>query len=273
MLKRFATVAPSCLLLIVVVAAGCSRTSQVSSPASSAPLPARAISITDGESLIRAMHERYADRWYRTMTFVQKTTITRPTQSPIVQTWHESLSLPGKLRIDVGSLEGGNGTLFRGDSTYALSGGKIVRADTGFNELLVLGFDVYTQPPEQTISILRHLGYQLSRLHSDDLNGKPVYVVGATSRYDSTSKQFWIERDRLLFVKAGERTSSGQQSDVRFMDYAPAGRGWIARQVRQLVGGNPRVLEEYSDIKADVVLDPNLFEPKQWLTATHWMKP
>src|SRR5206468_4042557 len=153
--------------------------------------------IADGESLIRAMHDRYAGKWYHTMTFVQRTTLTRQNQSPLVQTWYESLSLPGKLRIDVGNPELGNGTHFRADSTYTMSDGRIARADSGFNELLVLGFDVYTQSAEQTVSILRHLGFQLSRLRTGDLDGKPVYIVGSTSKLDSTSKQFWIERDRL----------------------------------------------------------------------------
>ena len=276
MLTHFSAARPRCFALLAVLAAACSRSAPVSSPAptGSVPAPARqSTSVTDGESLIRAMHDRYADKWYQTMTFVQKTTITRGTQSPIVQTWYESLALPGKLRIDVGNPGVGNGTLFRGDSIYFFSGGKVARADTGFNELLVLGFDVYGQPPEQTISILRHLGYQLSRLHTDDLEGKPVYVVGASSRYDSTSKQFWIERDRLLFLKAGEKNAGGQQSDVRFTDYAPAGNGWIARQVWQIVNGNPRLHEEYSDIKTDVPLDPALFDPTHWSTAKHWVKP
>lgn len=259
--------------LIMVIVTACSRSVQVSSPGPAAPTPARQpISISDGESLIRAMHERYAERWYHTMTFVQRTTLTRPSQSPLVQTWYESLSLPGKLRIDVGSPEFGNGTLFRGDSTYSLSDGRIARADSGFNELLVLGFDVYTQPPEQTISILRHLGFQLSRMHSGDLDGKAVYVVGASTRLDSTSKQFWIEKDRLLFVKAGERRPNGQQSDIRFTDYAPAGNAWVARQVWQIIDGSPRIHEEYSDIKADVPLDSSLFDPKQWKTAKHWAR-
>src|SRR4051794_12002469 len=219
--------ASRCLVVTVLVGA-CGRSAPVSSPVPASPA-ARAVEIADGESLIRAMHDRYAAQWYRTMTFVQRTTITRTSQTPMIQTWYEAMSLPGKLRIDVGDPALGNGTLFRGDSTYSLSAGRIARADTGFNELLVLGFDVYTQPAEETISILRHLGFQLSRMHTADLDGKSVYVVGATSRNDSTSKQFWIDRDRLLFVKLAERRANGQQVDLRFGDYVPAGHGWIAR--------------------------------------------
>jgi hypothetical protein len=256
---------------LALVAAACGRQVKVASPTPAAPTT-QEVPINDGESLIRAMHDRYAGKWYRTMTFVQKTTLTRPSATPMVQTWYESMSLPGKLRIDVGNPELGNGTLFRGDSTYSLSDGRIARADSGFNELLVLGFDVYTQPPEQTISILRHLGFQLSRLHTADLDGRSMFVVGATSRSDSTSKQFWIDRDRLLFYRLAEKRPNGQQVDLRFADYVAAGTGWIARQVIQSINGSPRVREDYSDIRVDIPLDPALFDPKQWKTAKHWAK-
>jgi hypothetical protein len=258
---------------LFATAAGCSHPPQASS---SAPTPATArqsTPITDGESVVRAMYERYQNTWYRTMTFRQTTTITRGTTTPSTQTWYEALSMPGRLRIDFGNPEAGNGLLFRHDSIYNISAGRVTSADTGFNPLLVLGFDVYSQPPEQTISILRHLGYQMSRMHSASLDGKAAYVVGATTTLDSTSKQFWIERDRLLFVRSRERNSAGQQSEVRFTDYVPAGSGWVARQVWQTIGGNPRLHEEYADIKSDVPLDSMLFDPRQWSTVKHWTKP
>lgn len=259
--------------VLAVLSAGCGRPAQVSSPAAG-PAPARpSTSINDGESLIRAMYERYHDKWYRTLTFVQTTTITRSSTLPTTQIWYESLSLPGKLRIDFGNPELGNGVLYRADSVYNLTGGKVTSADTGFNALLVLGFDVYHQPPEQTISVLRHLGYQMSRFRSSTLDGKAVYVVGTTSSQDSTSKQFWIERDRLVFMRTREKNAGGNQSEIRFVDYVPAGNTFVARQVWQLLGGSPRLHEEYNGIKADVPLDPALFDPRQWATAKHWAKP
>jgi hypothetical protein len=262
----------ACSILAIAAAAACHHAAPSSGPTPSGPSgPRQTEKISDGESLIRAMHDRYAGLWYHTATFQQRTTIYRG-ETPIVQTWYESMMLPGRLRIDVGSPSAGNGTLFRQDSTYFMSGGRIASADTGFNDLLVLGFDVYMQPPEQTISILRHLGFQLSRIHSDDFGGKAVYVVGATSRYDTTSKQFWVERDRLLFVKTQSTNSNRQTNAVLFLDYVPAGKTWMARQVWQYIGVTPRVHEEYSDIKTDVDLDPGLFDSRTWSTARHWVR-
>jgi hypothetical protein len=273
MLTCFRGSALRALAVVAVAAAGCSRPAPVSSPVPGQAPVRQTTAITDGESVIRAMYERYQNKWYRTLTFRQTTTMTRGTTAPSTQTWYEALSLPGRLRIDFGNPESGSGVLFRNDSIYNIAAGKITSADTGFNPLLVLGFDVYAQPPEQTISILRHLGYQMSRMHTASIDGKPAYVIGATTTLDSTSKQFWIERDRLLFVRSREKNSAGLQSDIRFTDYVPAGNGWVARQVWQSVGGTPRLHEGYADIKSDVTLDPALFDPKQWSTVKHWTKP
>jgi len=264
-------------LLVLGVAAAC-RTSApppvaqqpVTSPAPRAEVqrpPARA-EITSGSALIRAMHDRYAQSWYRTLTFVQTTTLTR-TGAPIVQTWYEAATLPGRLRIDT-NLETKSGAMYAHDSVYSFADGKLARADSGFNDLLVLGFDVYTQPPSQTESVLRHLGFDLSKIHLGTWNGDTVYVVGA-QRGDTTTKQFWVDRQKLLFVRLLARTPRGQ-SDIRFNKYEPLAGGWIAAEVEQLVNGNRVLLEEYRDIKANMSLSSALFDPKEWSTATHWSR-
>src|SRR5439155_16548307 len=74
------------VLLVVAIAAGCGKPAPVSTPAPGPAPAAQPIDITDGESLIRAMYERYQSKWYRTMTFVQTTTTTRPGTPPQIQT-------------------------------------------------------------------------------------------------------------------------------------------------------------------------------------------
>ena len=59
---------------------------------------------------------------------------------------------------------------------------------------------------------------------------------------------------------------------MRFDDYVPAGKGWIAKRVEQFVNGKRTLLEEYSDVKTDVTLSPDLFDPSQWNTVVHWSK-
>jgi hypothetical protein len=237
---------------------------QTPKPAQPAPPPA----MTSGSQLIAAMHDRYADKWYRTLTFVQTTTLTRG-GAPIVQTWYEAAYLPGRLRIDT-NLGMKSGAVYARDSVYSFADGKLVGADSGYNELLLLGFDVYTQPAARTDGILRHLGVDLSKIHEATWNGRPVYVVGAALG-DTTSKQFWVDRERLLFVRLVEKTPRGY-TDFRFNKYEQVSGGWIATEVQQLVNGSRVLLEEYRDVRPYTTLSTALFDPRQWLTAAHWSR-
>jgi len=215
------------------------------------------------------MHDRYASSWYHTVTFTQKTTVALPSGGNLVQTWYEAAQLPGRLRIDT-DLGSKGGVLYARDSIFTFAGGRLVHADTGTNELLVLGFDVYTQPVARSEAVLRHLGFDLGVFHHGTWNGREVYVVGAV-RGDTVSKQFWIDADRLLFVRLLGRSRQGY-SDVQFEEYAPAGGGWIADQVAQYVNGKRRLLEQYSGVQTDVSLPAGLFDPKQW-AITSWVRP
>ncbi len=259
-------------LAAAVGVASCRRASvpQPSNPAPVANRPAPAApALNTGEAVVRAMHDRYAGKWYRTLTFTQKTTTPLSSGGELVQTWYEAAMLPGRLRIDT-DLKAKSGTLYARDSVFTFNAGKPAVADTGFNNLLVLGFDVYMQPTNRTISILRRLGYNLDLVHETMWQGKPVYVVGAQLG-DTVSKQFWVDKERLLFVRGIERGRQNARNDIRFNQYVETGGGWIAVEVVFLSNGRRRLLEEYSDVRTNVSLSDALFEPRQWTTAPHWV--
>lgn len=264
--RRLAVVGSLCL-------AACHRqtpsTPAVPPPAPAVERPAPPPAIRNGEALLAAMHDRYPN-WYRTLTFVQKTTIQRPSGGELVQTWYEALSLPGRLRIDT-DLTQRSGSLYARDSIFSVANGTLVSAQPGLNALLVLGFDVYTQPPARSAAQLASLGYDLNRVHETTWRGKPVYVVGADAG-DTTTKQFWVDRTNLLFVRSLARTARGM-TDVRFERYEPLGKGWIAMEVVQLINGRPTLREEYSRVQIDVPLDDGLFDARRWSDVPHWSKP
>ena len=56
------------------------------------------------------MHDRYAGRWFNSLTFIQKTTVRRPDGTENVSTWYEAM-LGSRLRIDMGEPSLGNGAL------------------------------------------------------------------------------------------------------------------------------------------------------------------
>src|SRR5204862_7842944 len=71
----------------------------------------------DGTALLARMHDRYAGRWFHTLTFVQRTTQRRPDGTFQVTTWYEAQRGP-RLRIDIGDPALGNGALYTADSLY-----------------------------------------------------------------------------------------------------------------------------------------------------------
>ncbi len=259
----------------VVVAAACARSPRVVTSTAPAPAaPAVAVAkVGTASAVIESMHDRYAGKWYRTITFRQRTTILPPAGGQIVQTWYEAGRIPGSLRIDTDTV--GGGVLYARDSLYRFVEGRLAApADTGHNPLLLLGFDVYAQSAQQSMTLLRMLGFDLNRFHEDTWEGKPVFVVGALAG-DTTSRQFWITQDDLLFVRLIERraTRAGDiLSEVRFNKYVRAGGGWVAEEVVQLANGKPRLTEEYSDVRVDVPLSDAMFDPQLWRANIRWMR-
>lgn len=256
--------------LCFVAGAACASSPRAVPPPTPASSTKAAPDIVDGAGVVRAMYARYAGKWYSTLTFSQTTTITRPTGT-LVQTWLEAAKLPGRLRIDTDSL-GQTGVIYAGDSSYSFSAGKLAGARQGRNELLVLGFDVYAQPPEVTIAVLRGEGVDMSKMHRTTWEGRPAFVVGAAEG-DWTSKQFWVDEERLLFVRLLQQTTvqaGPRNDDIRFQKYVQHGGGWVAEEVVMLSDGKPRLHEEYANVRVNVKLDDGLFEPAKWGAMKGW---
>ena len=233
---------------------------------------ARAQTLRSGEDLLRAMHERYKDSWYQTVTFTQKSTTYKSDGTTSTETWYEAAQLPGKLRIDVGPASNGKGYIFADGSVTVIKDNKVVSTRKSVNMLLVLGFDVYRQDPESTIAIVRNEGYDLSKLREDTWEGMAVYVVGA-DQGDLRSRQFWVSKDTLLFLRLIEpaRDNPTKLNDIRFVHYQALAGTWIAAGVEVYSEGKKVFSEDYSDIQANVKLQPGTFDPEKF-SATHWEK-
>jgi len=232
-------------------------------------LPAFAAKITNGEELVAAMHKKYSGKWYKTLTFVQKTTQYKPDGTSQVSTWYEAMSVPGKLRVDIAPLENGNGFMFLDNTQYGFSGGKLGRSVPRIHPLLVLGFDVYAQPVEKTVKLLKDLNMDLSVLHEETWQGKPVYVVGA-KQGDLSTPQFWIDKKNLYFVRLIDLVGKDkkQVQETQFNKYQKVkGGGWVSAEVIFNVDGKLAITEDYSDIQTDVKLDEKLFDPQKWSEA------
>jgi hypothetical protein len=234
---------------------------------------AHAEDVRSGEDVLRVMHDRYAKTWYEALTFTQKSTTYNPDGTSKVDTWHEAALLPAKLRIDIGNPTDNNGYLMVDGTLTIFHEGKQVGTRPLQNMLLVLGFDVYRQTPEATAKVAKDEGYDLTKVHEETWEGQPVYVVGA-AKGDLKSKQFWVDKKNLLFVRLFEPTQADPSKfqDIRFEDYREMAGGWVAARVEVYVDERKVFSEDYSDILCNAKLDPGTFDPKQFGT-THWEKP
>jgi hypothetical protein len=243
-------------------------------PAASSLVSAQAGSVpASGEELVRRMHDAYDGRWFRTVTFVQRTTMHPPGGQERVMTWYEAVQAPSRLRIDVGDPSEGNGVLFTADSTYRFRGGKLVGSVGEGNPFMPFVVALYAQPVERTLAEMAREHYDMSAVRTDTLDGRRVFVVGARSADDVTSPQFWVDAERLVTLRmiVSTPTDSGPRAvDARLRDWVAVGGGWLATVVDISINGALVQKEEYSDWHGDVPLSDALFDPAQWSTAPHW---
>ena len=261
--------------LAALLVAACSRRPAVATPVPS-PVESTPVRVTPrfatGADVVEAMRARYDGKWYKTLTFRQKTARLLPNGTWKVETWYEAMKLPGRLRIDFDPLSGGNGVLYARDSQFVASNGRIIQRGPGINDLQLLGFDVYENPSARTAVLLRRQGIDLSRVHETTFEGRSMVVVGAL-RGDLRRKQAWIDGERLYLVRLVEptRTDSSKVQDIRFVNYERRDGGWIAPRVEIYNDGNLVFYEDYADVKTNVPLDESIFDPTPWRNPKHWM--
>jgi hypothetical protein len=254
------------------LALGAARGAEAQAGANVRP-PAERGTPRSGREVLQRMHDRYAGRWFQTLTFVQTTELRRADGRDTTETWYESVRAPDRLRIDRGTPTEGNGMLFTPDSVYVAKAGSIVHRAANGNELIPFVVGVYTQPVDSTLADLRQVPIDMSKVRGDRWRGRPVYVVGAASAVDSTAAQFWVDVERLVLVRIklpAAPGAPGPVQDIHFDRYVPLGASWLATEVTMTIGPVRVLHEEYSAYTADPPLPADLFEPSRWSAAPHW---
>jgi hypothetical protein len=219
---------------------------------------------TGGASVVKKMHDKYENAWFATTQFAQKTTTYDAEGKAHVEEWYERIKLPGKLRIDVGPVKDGNAMILTDGQMHTFKGGSRVDSRPMVSLALLLGFDVYRQAPEITLTQLKHEGVDTAKVHEDTWEGRSVFVVGA-DRGDLGSNQFWVDQERLLLVRiiAPSRTIPSAPSDIRFLDFQKQARGVIAARIDVYRENRLVMSEEYSRIESDIPLDAAWFDPSK----------
>lgn len=232
---------------------------------------------TIGRTVLQRMHDAYAGKWYKSLTFVQKTTTFDSARTPKYDTWYETVAEhDGRvvLRIDRGSPADGNGVLYTADSVWSMRAGKMAAARPTGNPFLPLIQGVYVQPVDKTIRELGQTGVDLSKGYKTKYEGANVTVLGAASAADSTSPQIWIDDDRNVLLRMLLSFAWNRPpTDVHLGGYERVGPAWLATKVTMYSGGVPNQIEEYSNWKVNQPLSGQLFDVATWTTAPHWAKP
>ena len=144
----------------------------------------------------------------------------------------------------------------------------------GHNALLVLRFDVNAQPAARTAEVLRSLGFPMTPVREAVWQQRAVWVVGGRDAADLHTAQFWVDKERLVFVRLlqpfpGDTTKT---YDVQLSNFASTNPGWVAQTVESFVDGKRIQLDQYENVRTDRVLSDALFDPAKWGTAPHWAK-
>lgn len=230
---------------------------------------------TNGIVVLKQMHDSYAHRWFRNVTFTQLTTQTRPNGVTDTTTWYEALQSPARLRIDFSDPAKGNGVIYTADSLYVVREGKVTRTAAQGNPFLPFVAGVYTQPLDSTLRQIAPYKFDLNKLRRDMFDSRPVYVIGATEANDTTSPQFWVDIERLVVVRmivAFNPATPADVGDIALLDYRQVSGGWLAVKVEIKHGGQLIQKEEYSNWKGNVDIPADFFVAEKWSAVPHWFK-
>lgn len=216
-----------------------------------------------GEEVIKKMHKEWNGKWGRNMRFDQNVYLYKNDSLVKEEVWQEILSSPQNLQIRFNGFETGNGILFRNDSVYHFTDGKLSRKEERVHHLLLLGFDVYFLPPSETLKKLKDLGFDLNKSFEKNTAAGTVYVVGTNDPEDSTSSQFWINKEKLYLEKV-LLNRNGNISEVNMKNYQIIDSYPVATEIDFYTNGELYMVEKYFDVSFPEHVDPAIFNPNNF---------
>lgn len=257
------------LLFTALVGAACTtipgQSEKTRAPAASKTPPAAA-KITSTSALVRAMHDRYDGKFFKTKMFLQNNTAFTTTGEEQKSQWYEHLEAPGKLRIAFLPASQKSGLVQVDDRVASFDNGIRVDFRPSVNPLLLLTVDVYAAPPSTIMKGLDSLDVDTDILRTDEWEGRPVYVVGAKEG-DTTSSQAWVDRDRLHLLRFIQRDRRGERtivSDIRVRNYREIEGFDIPTEFIVLRNGRTVWREQRADIRINAPLPPDVFDQALW---------
>ncbi len=217
------------------------------------------INIDGSRDVIKKMHDRYAGKWYKTLSFNQTTEVYKNDSLQRTETWYENIKFPNDFRIDFGNPGSGDAVIFRNDSSYFFKTGTLSAVRQDKNDLTFLLGGMYFYSFDAVISKMSSLGYDLNKFHEDVWKGKNVYVIGAVKGEDSVN-QIWIDKDNFNIVRM-LKFEGKQKEEGLFENHIKIEGGYSESVVYFYIDGRLVQIEKYHDIKANVDIDNSIFDP------------
>jgi hypothetical protein len=109
---------------------------------SATKLPGTGITVSSSSGLVKAMHDRYAGKYLKTMSFLQNNTRYTTTGEEQKSQWYEHIEIPGKLRIAFLPAAQRSGLVQVDDRVASFDNGIRVDFRPSVNPLLLLTADV-----------------------------------------------------------------------------------------------------------------------------------
>jgi hypothetical protein len=263
------------VLLFALAVTGCSyfqsaatpdgAVSPAAKPSASRP-PGAGITVTSSAGLVKAMHDRYAGKYLKTMSFLQNNTAYTTTGQEQKSQWYEHIEIPGKLRIAFLPATQKSGLVQVDDRVASFDNGIRVDFRPSVNPLLLLTADVYAAPVAAIMRGLDSLNVDQEIIRNDEWEGEPVYVVGAKAG-DTTSNQMWVDRNYLRLVRFIQRNKTGERtivSDIRVRNYKDIQGFEVPTEFLVLRNGRPVWREQYADVRVNEEFLPGTFDQAKW---------
>ena len=253
-------------VIILLLAAACAKNVQKTTDAPAPVVVPEKTGITGSAKLIREMHDRYAGKWYKTLTFQQTNTFYTSGGKEEKSEWVQRLSVPGRLRIDFLPLSTKSGLLIQNNRVITFDNGRRVDSRRVIQPVLTLTGDVYAIPASTTLRRLDSLGVDLTKFHDEKREGKRVYVMGA-EQGNLASNQIWVDADKLLlvrFIQRDKRADRTVTTDTRVGDYREVNGYSVAFEFTSYRDGKVFFKEQYSNLKVNEPIPADVFDPSKW---------
>lgn len=237
-------------------------------PATTSKPAARGSSLrlASGSAVVKAMHDLYAGKFVKTMSFLQNNTAYTSAGQEQHSQWYEHLEVPGKLRIAFLPATQRSGLVQVGDKVASFDNGIRVDFRPSVNPLLLLTADVYAAPVPTIMRGLDSLNVDTDVIRTDEWEGRPVYVVGAKAG-DSTSNQMWIDAEKMLllrFIQRGKSTERPMVSDIRVGGYKEIQGYQIPTEFLVIRNGRPVWREQYANVRINEDIPAGTFDQALW---------